>query len=125
MAEGKGAYRYALTAGTTTAGGDILGIANPEGADLIVTRLIVNVTTAATGVATADFGIAADATTTSDTLLDEIDIGTAAAIFCNFDDQGTNGQSVVLWPSDEFLTGTPSATAAGLVGYVYVEYIRV
>jgi len=125
MSEQKGAYRAALVAGTTTTGGDILSVANPEGRDLIITRFIVNVTTAATGAANADFGVAADGTTSSDTLLDGQDIGTAAAIFDNIDDQGTNGQSVLLWASDEYITGTPSATAAGLVGYAYIEYIAV
>lgn len=125
MSEQVGAYKVALVAGTTTAGGDILSLANPEGVDLIITRFIVNVTTEATGAATADFGVAANGTTTSDLLLDGVDIGTAAAIFCNFDDQGDDGQSVLLWGSTQYITGTPSATAAGLVGYAYIEYIRV
>lgn len=124
MSEQKGAYSADLVAGTTTDGGDILSLANPEGVDLIITRFIVNVTTPATGAANADFGIAADGETSSDTLLDGQDIGTAAAIFDNVDDQGTNGQSVLLWGSGQYLTGTPSATAAGLVGNVYIEYIR-
>lgn len=125
MSEQKGAYKVALTAGTTTTGGDVLSLANPEGVDLIITRFILNVTTAATGAANADAGVAADGTTSSDTLLDGVDIGTAAAIFDNFDDQGTNGQSVLLWGSSQYITVTPSATAAGLVGYAYIEYIRV
>ena len=125
MSEQKGAYKYALTATTGTTGGGALSLANPEGADLIITRFIVNITTAATGAATCDFGVAAAATTTSDTLLDGVDVGTAAAIFDNIDDQGTNGQSVLLWPSDQFVTGTASATLAGLVGNVYIEYKRV
>lgn len=127
MAEGKGCYRYALTAGTTTAGGDILGIANPEGADLLITRFIVDVTTKTTGAATADFGIAAAATTSSDTLLDEVNLGAAAAVFDSADatDQGTNGKASRKWGSAQYLTGTPSASAAGLVGYVYIEYVRV
>lgn len=125
MSEQKGAYRVALTAGTTTTGGDVLSLANPEGADLIITRFILNITTEATGSATADAGVAADGTTSSDTLLDGVNIGAAAAIFDNIDDQGTNGQSVLLWGSSQYITVTPSASAAGLVGYAYVEYLRV
>lgn len=126
MAEGKGCYRAALVAGTTTTGGDILSIANPEGVDVIITRFVVDVTTEATGAATADFGIAADGTTSSDTLLDGVDIGTAAAMFDSADatDQGTNGKASRKWGSSEYMTGTPSATAAGLVGYAYIEYVR-
>lgn len=116
--------RAPLVAGTTTAGGDILSVANPEGAACIITRLIVNVTTEATGTPTADFGVAADGTTSSDTLLDGVDIGTAAALFDSGDatDQGTNGKISRNWASDEYVTGTPSATAAGLVGFAYIHY---
>lgn len=126
MAEQKGAYRAALVAGTTTTGGDVISIANPEGADLKITRVLVDVTTAATGAANMDVGVAANGTTSADTLLDGIDIGTAAAMFDNADatDQGTNGKASRTWGSTQYVTGTPSATAAGLVGYVYIEYIR-
>lgn len=127
MAEGKGLYRVALTAGTTTTGGDVLSLANPEGEDLIVTRLLLNITTASTGAATVDAGIAADGTTSSDTLIDGLDVNAAAGLFDNADatDQGTNGKASRTWDSDEYLTITPSATCAGLVGYAYIEYKRV
>jgi len=124
MAEGKGCLYGSLTAATTTTGGDALNLLNPEGADLIITRFIINITTAATGVATVDAGVAATGTSDAD-LIDEADVGSAAAIFDNFDDQGTDGQSVLHWDSDEYLTVTPSATLAGMVGTYYVEYIRV
>jgi len=124
MAEGKGCLTGSLTAATTTAGGDALGLANPEGVEIFVTRLVLDITTPATGVANVDAGIAADATTSADNLIDEVDVGSAAAIFDNIDDQGTNGQSILSWGADEYLTVTPSATLAGLVGKYYVEYIR-
>lgn len=127
MSEQKGAYRVALVAGTTTTGGDVLAVANPEGADLIITRFLLDVTTPATGAATANAGVAANGTTSSDTLLDGVDIGTAAALFDNADatDQGTNGKASRKWGSTQYITVTPSATAAGLVGYAYIEYVRV
>lgn len=122
-----GCYKKSIPAitATTFAGGEILGLANPEGEDLLITRFVLNVTTPATGAANADAGIAADATTSDDRLLDGVDVGTAAAVFDNFDDQGNKGQSVLAWDSDEYLTITPSASAAGFVGDVYIEYIRV
>ncbi len=125
MDEQKGALQSALIAVIGTTGGGILSLANPEGADLIITKFVLNITTEATGAATGDFGVAANGTTSSDTLLDGVDLGAAAAIFDNVDDQGTNGQSVLLWGSSQYITGTASATLAGLVGYAYVEYIRV
>ncbi len=120
----KGAKRVALTAATTTTGGDVLSLANPEGVDLIITRFIVDVTTPATGAATIDAGVAADGSTSADNLLAGQDVGSAAVLLDNIDDQGTNGQSVLHWGSDEYITITPSASCAGLVGYAYIQYIR-
>jgi hypothetical protein len=125
MAQGNGCLTGSLTAATTTTGGDALGLANPEGADLIITRFVLNITTAATGAANVDAGVASDATTSADDLLDGQDVGSAAVVLDNIDDQGTNGQSVLHWDSDEYVTVTPSATLAGLVGKYYIEYIHV
>lgn len=124
MSEQTGAYKVALTAATSNAAGGVLSLANPEGDDLIITRLVLNITTASTGAATVDAGIAADGTTSSDTLIDGLDVNAAAGVFDNIDDQGTNGQSVVTWDSGEYLTITASATVAGLVGYAHIHYIR-
>jgi len=126
MAEGTGSYKVALTAATTTTGGDALNLLNPEGVDLIVTRLILDITTEATGAATVDAGITTTLTS-SDTLIDGADVGTAAAVFDSTDetDSGTDGKCGRRWESDEYLTITPSATLAGLVGNAYIQYVRV
>jgi hypothetical protein len=113
----------ALTAATVTTGGAVLSLANPEGVDLIVTRLILDITTQSTGAATVDAGIAADGTTSSDTLIDGKSVA-AAGVFDNIEDQGTNGKSAVKWGASEYLTITASATLAGLVGNAYIDYIR-
>lgn len=123
MAEGKGCLSGSLTAATTTTGGDALNLANPEGAAVLITRFILRITTEATGAATVDAGVAATGTSADD-LLDGQDVGSAAVVLDNIDDQGTNGQSVLEWPSDEYVTVTPSATLAGLVGTYYIEYVR-
>lgn len=125
MSEQKGAYKVALTAATGTGGGSVLSLANPEGADLIVTRLVLDITTEATGTPTVDAGIAANGTTSSDTLLDGLAVGAAAGVFDNTENGGTNGKGAVKWGASQFLTITPSASAAGLVGNAYIEYIRV
>ena len=127
MSEQKGCYRAALTATAATTGGAVLSLANPEGADLIVTRFILNITTKSTGAANLDAGIAAGATTSSDNLIDGKAVGSAAGIWDSADgtDQGTNGYASATWDSDEYLTITGSATTAGLVGYAYIEYVRV
>lgn len=118
-----GAYKTALTAVTSNTAGGALSLANPEGVDLIITRLILDITTPSSGAATVDAGIAANGTTSSDTLIDGKSVA-AAGIFDNIEDQGTNGKSAVKWGASEYLTITASATLAGLVGNAYIDYIR-
>ncbi len=124
MAENNGAYKVSLTAGTDTAGG-VLSLANPEGATLIITRLILDVTTAATAACTLDAGVGSGATTKYDTLIDGLDVNAAAGTFDNVENQGTNGKAAVKWTSGNYLTiSTASGASAGLVGSAYIEYIR-
>ena len=125
MAQGKGCLSGSLTAATTTAGGDALNLANPEGADLIITRFIINITTEATGAANVDAGVAATLTS-NDELLDGVDVGSAAILRDNIEDcvDAAVAAAVVAWDSDEYVTVTPSASLAGLVGTYYIEYVH-
>lgn len=124
MSEQNGAYKVALTAVTGTTAGGCLSLANPEGADLIVTRLVLDITTPSTGAATVDAGIAANGSTSSDILIDGASVATAAKVLDNINDAGTNGKARQKWTSSQYLTITASATLAGLVGNAYIEYIR-
>jgi len=118
-----GALHHPLVAATGTTPGAVCAIANPEGRDLYVTRCIANISTDASGAATVDFGIAANAATSSDILMDGLDVGTAAGVFDNIKNPGTNGKAGQKWGATEFLTGTASATLAGMVGELIVEYL--
>ena len=124
MSEQKGALVFDLTAATTTAAGGVLSAANPEGADIIITNFIVDVTTASTGAATIDAGIAANGTTSSDDLIDGGAVN-AIAVLDNHDNNGVNGLRIHKWLAGEFLTITASATTAGMVAKCYVTYVRV
>lgn len=116
-----GALKGALIASTTFAGGDALNLANPEGADLLVTKFVVDVTTPSTGAASIDAGIATTGVS-NDNLIDGADVNAAAKAFGS--PYGTNGAGAVKWPSGSFLTVTPTASLAGLVANYYIEYIR-
>lgn len=118
-----GAYRAALTAATTTTGGAVLSVANPEGVKLLITRFILHITHASDGAATVDAGIAANGTTSADTLIDGKSVATAGA-FDNITDKGSNGLPLREWGASQYVTVTASATLAGLVGYAYIEYLR-
>jgi hypothetical protein len=103
---------------------------NPEDHAIIVTRLIVDLTTAGgTGTAVLDFGPANDATTHSDGLIDGADAN-AIAIYDNIEDQGVNGQSVckldAAGGTTDYITGQILTEAASaLVGNAYIFYTAV
>jgi hypothetical protein len=103
---------------------------NPEDHAIIVTRLIVDLTTAGgTGTAELDFGPANDATTHADGLIDGVDAN-AIAIYDNIEDQGTNGQSVckldAAGGTTDYITGQILTEAANsLVGNAYIFYTAV
>ena len=123
MSEQRGAYCAALAA-VDTAGG-VLSVANPEGCDIIVTRLVLHVKTAATAACTVDAGIGAGATTKYDNLIDGLDVNAAAGAFDNVEDKGVNGKARQKWGAGEYLTiSMATGAAADLAGYAYVEYIH-
>lgn len=125
----KGAYYQdvAITAAIGTGGGGLLSVLNPEGVDLLITNVVVDVTTASTGAGTADLGIAADGTTSADNLLDGIDFN-ADAVLDSATNKGTNGKTVLRWGATEYLTLTKKTGSAGsevdLVARVFVRYLR-
>lgn len=114
--------KVALAAADT--GGGVLAWANPESVSIIITRVVIDVTTKSTGACTLDIGTTeTNATTSSDTLLDGVDVGTAAGTFDNIEDQGTNGTSRQKLASGKWVTASKaSGAAAGLVGYAYIHY---
>lgn len=112
----------AITAATTTTGGDAISLT--FGRPVAVMDFLIDVTTAATGVATMDIGVAANGTTSSDTLLDAVDVGSAAIFASASNNGGTNGKPVRKLTSTQYITGTPSATLAGLVGSYYAVYVE-
>jgi hypothetical protein len=123
LAEQNGSYRAALS--NAEAAGGVLALANPEGVDLWVDELILEIDTKATAACTVDAGIAADATTSADNLIDGLDVGTAAGTFSNEANAGTNGKNGQKWGAAQFLTvSKASGAAAGLVGEAHVKYTR-
>lgn len=124
MTEQIGAYKVALTAADDTTAGGVLSIANPEGADLIIPSggLVLDITTGSDGAAAVDAGIAANGTTSSDTLIDGASVA-SAAVLDNAASAGTNG-GPVKWGASQYLTITASADATGLVGNAYISWVR-
>ncbi len=114
-------YRIALAA--VDAAGGVAAIANPEGAAVIVTRLALDVTASSTGACTVDAGIAANATTSADGLIDGLSVA-ATGVFDNVSDAGTNGRARAKWGAGQYLTiSKASGATAGLAGTAYVDYV--
>jgi hypothetical protein len=109
-----------LTGVAATTGGAIAGVLNPFGVDLLIVGTAVRTTTFSTGAANIDVGIGATATTSNDTLIDGLAVGTAAKTASGDIAHGTNGLGVRVWGDDEYLTVTGSADSSGLVGTVDV-----
>lgn len=113
-------------AASDTAGG-FFSWANPESGDIIVQRILLDITTIATAACTVDIGTTAtSATTLSDNLIDGKDINAATGVFDNIEDKGTNGKSRQRLASGKWVTGSvASGASAGVVGNVYIEYVVV
>ncbi len=115
-------------AGASGSAGVFASLANPFGADVIVTRAIFRTTVIATAAATVDIGIGADATTSNDGLMDGLDVNAALGVFDSSlaANAGTNGRPSEVWATTGFLNvAEASGNVNGLVGIVYIEAILV
>lgn len=112
--------RGSLTAVTGTTGGGCLSLANPFAETAIVLDLVLHLTVASTGGATVDAGIAANGTTSSDTLIDALTVNGVTGALNYAADTQSNGLPPRTWASTEYITITASATLAGLVGTYWV-----
>ena len=123
------AKRYiveALTAGNANA--FAFAVQNPEAVDCIVTNVIVDITTAGgTASSVLDVDVAADATSTGDSIIDGLDLN-ATGVADRHDDSGTNGGEALKWEknggTNDYITGKILAqNAASLAGTVIIEYV--
>lgn len=118
--------KVALAAKDT--GGGVFAWQNDEGASIIVQRIILDVTTKASAACTIDVGTTdTSATTSSDNLIDGLDVNTAAGVFDNIEDNGGaggNGKAKQKLANGKWVTASKASGAtAGLAGYAYIEYI--
>jgi hypothetical protein len=92
------------------------------GVAVLVTRVVLDITTASSGACTIDVGVAANATTLNDTLMDGQSLA-AIAVLDNIENQGTNGVATRKLSSTQFVTGSvASGASAGVVGFAYIYY---
>jgi hypothetical protein len=115
------AYLGTVT-GTSASTGVIFSTANPFGCSVLVHELYIDITTQSTGASTLDAGIAADATTGSDTLIDGVS-GASVLRATVLKNGGTNGRNGVVWSSSRFLNvEEKTGDVDGMVAKFYVLY---
>jgi hypothetical protein len=107
----------------------VVGWQNPTGSDIIVTRVVLNLTTVATAACTLDVGVTAvSATTTSDTLLDGIDANAAIGVFDSMNaalDAGANAKAQLVSAGKWVTFDEKTGDATGLVAKAYIYYFVV
>ena len=110
-------------AAVDTAGG-IFAWQNPEAGTIIIKRVMISVTTIATGACTIAVGTTAtNATTSSNNLMDALDVHSATGLFDNLLTPGTAGKAQQTLASGKWVTGSKaSGASAGIVGSAYIEY---
>jgi hypothetical protein len=122
-------YRHVTIArvalGHADTGGGVFAWQNPESVSIVISKVIVDVTTVATGACTVDVGAqATGATTSSDNLIDGIDVHTATGLLGQADGDGTtNSKLQQKLAAGKWVTGSKaSGAAAGLAGFAYIHY---
>ena len=110
--------------GAKDTGGGVLAWANPETTSILIQRVIFDVTTKSTGACTLDVGTTAtSATTSSDNLMDGINVATAG-VFDNITNKGESGKSLQKLAKGKWVTASKATgSAAGLAGFAYIEYV--
>ena len=101
-----------------------------DAASAVVFRLVLDVTTATTAACTLDVGTDGAGTSSSDNLLDGVDVGTATGLFDNMTNKGSSGKELqrldAKGGTTDYITASmASGAAAGLVGNAYIIYYEV
>jgi hypothetical protein len=110
----------------TDSAGGVFSIQNSYGTDMIIDRILIQVTTGASDSACRiDIGTASDATTSAATLIDELNVSDIG-IYDNITDKGSAGTSRLKFGNSQYLNASKSAGAtSGLVGTFAVHMIDI
>lgn len=100
----------------------VASLLNPWGMPVYITRALLVVDTVATAACTVDVGVAADASTSADNLIDGKDVNAATGYFDNLIAPGSNGLAGKVWTASQYVNVTKaSGNANGLVGRLLLE----
>lgn len=96
---------------------------NPYPGSILILDAFLDITTQASGSATADVGVGSTATTSDDTLMDAADVGAAVVFLTASNDAGDNGGTGRVLLEDYYVTVDWKADPASLVGTLFVLYV--
>jgi hypothetical protein len=101
-------------------------VLNPEGKKLLITRVYAYFVTGSTGAGNLDVGIGASGAKATDILstFDMIEATVGGKAFFGVQVPVNEAEQTVLWEATEYMTFTGSGSSVGLVGKLFVEYIR-
>lgn len=110
----------------STANGGLGEIANPEGVALGILRTYAYFATGSTGAANFDVGVAASGAKGTDILstFDCIQATVGGKLFYCQAVPVNETEDAVVWSATTYITFTGSATTVGMVGKLFVEYVR-
>lgn len=112
--------------GTAAGAAGVLAWQNPESVGILA-AVVVDITTAQAA-QTADIGVDANGTGSSDTLLDGVSLAATGA-FSSFANAGTNGAAFrkldAKGGTNDYITASASGTPSSLVGSAYIVYVPV
>lgn len=115
---------FSVTGAVTTAGGVFAWRPEDQSRAHYINTVVMDVTTKSTGAGTVDIGIGANATTSSDTLIDGVDVGTATIVANSQKHAGTNGMGKVKIAAGSYVTASmATGDTTGMVAQVYIEYV--
>jgi hypothetical protein len=113
-------YRIAIPITPVTSATQAAIWTAPQGGNVIVNNAKIIVTTASTGAATLNCGIAANATTSSATLIAATSVHTSNIVI---DSTTTTSGVAQIMTNGQYITSTSSATLAGLVAELVLDLI--
>lgn len=118
----EGVFKIEFSATGTAASANVFAsLANLSGEALLIVGRCINVTTQSTGAATVDLGVAANATTVSDTLIDGQSVAAVGVVSA----AGTNGAEYRTWSTSQVVTlAEASGDVDGLVATVVLLVTR-
>lgn len=119
----RGAFLLALVGQATPSNGGAGSIANPEGRDLIVTKVTLRVVTPSAGAANVNVGVGASGANNSNLISALAISGAITGLAYNGLNPAANAQHMV-WGAGQVLNATVSAASADFRGTVYVEYLQ-